>query len=654
MSFWRSTTRYTPLLPSPGVQPWKQAPANRRFCCNVLLTLALIAVISTVGALRIFDLSFSFASTPPDAISPELSLGDSLPLDNPNNPDAPLPHDPQSTPPLVSTRPNEEYIKDDMTMEDIRAMVAGTKGFFSRDFSLGLGWNNVRYIIEAAVLEAQLLNRTLVLPSFVYARSCEYEIAVCADQAYMVNKGDAIGWDEWRKLPIEQQMGWRIPITEMLNLTQLRRAHPVVLVSDYLRYHGLPETTETSSGWWDRTAYHQAPNANGVHDPEIKSPSLFVIENNWYDPDGITRVDELPEAVKIRGGWLAGNQSEPQSGNWSELAKPKHQLLLETSLPAGKTSMEFEEARGALKVFSSLPFTYSDLEASAGKGEQPSHLDINRDDDFEKILNYNGWEVLHTFQGAGGMDFVKHVAVPMKHVASRQSMRGFKDDYAHIDAEVVVLAGETHLYRKPGALRFTTTTAREEFARVVLHHVVPVDKVYDLARKLDNRISAMNGGRQWLASHMRRGDFVSNGWSHSHQAQLERVKQHLEEGRKILHSQRPYVPYPVPGISPDTSIRHRDPPKDGDRFFVATDERDPEKLRFFSDNGAIMIKELMTYEDRHEFGWAILFSDIVGLVEQATLARAAYFYGSAMSSFTGGVINMRAVLGAELGTGLAD
>lgn len=31
----------------------------------------------------------------------------------------------------------------------------------------------MRYIIEAALLHAQLLNRTLVLPSFVYARSCE-------------------------------------------------------------------------------------------------------------------------------------------------------------------------------------------------------------------------------------------------------------------------------------------------------------------------------------------------------------------------------------------------------------------------------------------------------------------------------------------------
>ena len=36
----------------------------------------------------------------------------------------------------------------------------------------------MRYIIEAALLQAELLNRTLVLPSFLYARACEYKLYV--------------------------------------------------------------------------------------------------------------------------------------------------------------------------------------------------------------------------------------------------------------------------------------------------------------------------------------------------------------------------------------------------------------------------------------------------------------------------------------------
>ena len=36
----------------------------------------------------------------------------------------------------------------------------------------------MRYIIEASLLHARLLNRTLILPSYVYARGCEHELWV--------------------------------------------------------------------------------------------------------------------------------------------------------------------------------------------------------------------------------------------------------------------------------------------------------------------------------------------------------------------------------------------------------------------------------------------------------------------------------------------
>jgi hypothetical protein len=48
-----------------------------------------------------------------------------------------------------------------------------------------------------------------------------------------------------------------------------------------------------------------------------------------------------------------------------------------------------------------------------------------------------------------GMDYAKTVVNPIRQVAKRSTIRGFKDDYYHLDADVVVLAGETHLYRKP-------------------------------------------------------------------------------------------------------------------------------------------------------------------------------------------------------------
>lgn len=38
--------------------------------------------------------------------------------------------------------------EDEWTMDRIRKMVEGTKGYYVRDYSLGLGWNNVRYVFN--------------------------------------------------------------------------------------------------------------------------------------------------------------------------------------------------------------------------------------------------------------------------------------------------------------------------------------------------------------------------------------------------------------------------------------------------------------------------------------------------------------------------
>jgi hypothetical protein len=36
----------------------------------------------------------------------------------------------------------------------------------------------MQYVLDAALLQANSLNRTLVIPSFVYARACEYHMYV--------------------------------------------------------------------------------------------------------------------------------------------------------------------------------------------------------------------------------------------------------------------------------------------------------------------------------------------------------------------------------------------------------------------------------------------------------------------------------------------
>ncbi|SRR6266481_3860380 len=47
-----------------------------------------------------------------------------------------------------------------------------------------------------------------------------------------------------------------------------------------------------------------------------------------------------------------------------------------------------------------------------------------------------------------GWDLDKTVIWPIRQVVPRSSIRGFKDDYYHVDTVVVVTEGEVHLGRK--------------------------------------------------------------------------------------------------------------------------------------------------------------------------------------------------------------
>jgi hypothetical protein len=130
----------------------------------------------------------------------------------------------------------------------------------------------MQYILDAALLQARLL--TVIAPwLFLYlfmpahaniicmwffcftplVASSQRVIEsseVCADYAVMVNRGDAVGRDDWRALPVEKQMAFRIPISTMSDLPHLRARHPVITVLEYLCLHGLDPEAESSRGSW--------------------------------------------------------------------------------------------------------------------------------------------------------------------------------------------------------------------------------------------------------------------------------------------------------------------------------------------------------------------------------------------------------------------
>ena len=138
------------------------------------------------------------------------------------------------------------------------------------------------------------------------------------------------------------------------------------------------------------------------------------------------------------------------------------------------------------------------------------------------------------------------------------------------------------------------------------------------------------------------------------QAHVDRIKERLGRGRTVLAQLSDPATYDFEGAEPDMEQVTLLPPMPGDPFYVATDERDPAALNVITDAGAVLLSDLLTMEDRREFGWPLMITDVRALVEQALLVHSAFFYGHGMSSLAGVITNLRASRGADPRTMLLD
>lgn len=129
---------------------------------------------------------------------------------------------------------------------------------------------------------------------------------------------------------------------------------------------------------------------------------------------------------------------------------------------------------------------------------------------------------------------------------------------------------------------------------------------------------------------------------------MRTVKGHLVSGRRMLEDMHgePHT-YDIPDVTVNTALQTSPPPKDNDTFYVATDERDPDALKLFREQGAVLLPDLLTMADRRLFGWPIMLTDVRAVVEQELLAHSAFFTGTHISSVSGGILNMRAAHGAD-------
>jgi len=196
----------------------------------------------------------------------------------------------------------------------------------------------------------------------------------------MVNRGHALGTNQWESLPHDLQMGWKIPIQYMMNFTRLREVHPIITVEQYLRMHNLPPELEASNGAWNREAYHTQ--ASVFAEDQSKRPTLFSIQNMWYDPWTISRVDYIPEAMKARGKWSpeGGDHQNGAHGFWPETEMSSISQYLHQGLGQDTNTLQWDRAVQLLR-----------------ETQATSRWDLNTDEGITEALQANGWEVLYTF-----------------------------------------------------------------------------------------------------------------------------------------------------------------------------------------------------------------------------------------------------------------
>lgn len=238
----------------------------------------------------------------------------------------------------------------------------------------------------------------------------------------------------------------------MIDIPHLRAVHPIMFVSEYLRLRGISGDVENSKGNWGGSDYHRG-----------QQPSTHIVSYRDYDPEEIVRVDNYDLEPWTTTDTLALRANEVLRTRLEQLKKPQ---------------MSLAEAHATISSIKKIP--------------DPEEL--------MALLKEAGWEILHTWDGALGMDFVKWVVKPQIDVAPRENLRGFVQEYGPRTEEVLHLNGEIHLYRKPGSMRFTTMERAHQFASLVLHDMLATHAVQTLAARLVHRIDSLTGGRLWVAA----------------------------------------------------------------------------------------------------------------------------------------------------------
>ncbi|MBW0463978.1 hypothetical protein O181_003693 [Austropuccinia psidii MF-1] len=523
--------------------------------------------------------------------------------------------------------------------------------FLVRDWSPWLGFNNVRYIIETGLLLAHLLNRELVLPGFSYATACEYSDDICAALTPMFIHGVPVDLKDITNrtfypdpdqgttilkppVPTQNWKGWVLPLDVMLDTD-----HVISTWKHSIKFEDFIKLTNPDP------SYHSIGMSTGKWSTDYNSKLTYrKLPNALFTNFSLTMVDKLPKPIeplidfKDRSKKTAPDPIIKKcESTLNRLATLSRKRSI-SSIQHVSSDSHQKRQNQALKEQNQFP----SWDESLITGDQLTGNLSNVDHPLlEQCLASKNLRTAYGFTLAGW--WMKAPYVPAKYVKPLTKMVGWWDSLHSYDEQILHIEGEIHNGFPPGSMIWTSLEGRDEYRRLVREAIRPPEIYQRIAAKLELKMRARCGGRSWVASHLRRGDFLGYEWaSKDITNQWRWIENNVDYGVKLLNWNTTFLK-PIHDAF-NTSL---EPPQAGDPLYLATNTRLDDELKFLRSKNVVLLSDLLDESDKKELGFSAYFMDTLAIVEQCLIMRAGFFYGDGHSSVAGLILNRRVFYGID-------
>ncbi|CAO3564201.1 unnamed protein product [Mortierella alpina] len=519
--------------------------------------------------------------------------------------------------------------------------LSGDEKFLLMDYSPWLGFNNMRYMIERGLYLAALLNRTLALPTHLRIRQCS-DVTLCQQIAAPLDP-TTMGRNE-QGSTMALDLGYFFDLSHLDSRTHGSIIDFRTLMEEVV---GMPKGAALIdsqfgaqvSHWLNQLTHqekHKFASVDDVDEMETYAALEYQDEEKAFDEMVLNSQDSQPSLIrrlrrsrwdlKERDGYsyvddLIRNVLVDDFEGPGQTDKDHIQLQGDGTFKIRRRFYAFGDVRGGgldRIVQWSLDFAHDPQSDNADKGIPQLDAESCRPPVENPDVGQIPWEA----------------RFPAFATCRIENYVGLKQELAPVQERMLSIEGQFHTtgwmplafssfqnaqtYRSKAItfLRYSPAVYEAaEYLTAILEETIRMRQGWKwTARKTDTHGSP----RLLLSMHVRRGDFVTDGygWQDHGEAWLKTV---VKEAAEDV-------------LGPLSKTRG---------FYLATDESSPRLLDYFHSLGAILFEDLIDARFEQRFASLLAVDDWIGLVEQVICAQAKMFYGTMTSSFTSGIINMK-------------